>query len=409
MEISCFGMTDPGSTRAINEDFFLFNPDLGLCLVCDGFGSNGNGSIASHKCAEVIQSVLLQNRSTLQESMSAAAALLEKAIQEANVSIQNGMGTSLEALLISKSKDRAIHAHVGGTRSYLLNKTGVHLLTEDHLVGTEMLKQGTWTAEQAHKSPYARVLTRAVGSQAFVHPDILFIDLAPGDTILMCSDGLSDILAPTEFSDAIRRGPMTRVPGELVKAAKTKGSKDNITAAVVHAGAPQAAAQDSTRLNKNEALMRIPLFRYLTYAEVMKLVAVSTVRTYPEGTTVFEEGAPGTTMLILLSGKVNVRKNGQIIASRSKGEFIGELALFNQVPRSASVIAAESTQAMTLHRPDFLALLRKEPSIAVKLLWAMNQELNRRLAEVSSDLAEAKAGAEALHTHGGLPFFLEQD
>jgi CRP-like cAMP-binding protein len=108
------------------------------------------------------------------------------------------------------------------------------------------------------------------------------------------------------------------------------------------------------------------------------------------------EGSASDEMFIVVSGKVTVKKAGQVISEKEKGAVFGEMGLFDHAPRSASVLANKATTVMVITRKDLLGLLRRDSQVAVKLLWALTQELNQRLRATSEDLAHAKASLESL-------------
>jgi CRP-like cAMP-binding protein len=149
-------------------------------------------------------------------------------------------------------------------------------------------------------------------------------------------------------------------------------------------------------LKKGEIMGKVPLFRYLNYADVTKLLAVSTVQSFPKGSIIIAEDTIGEEMSIICSGSAQVTKAGQTLAQLVKGDIFGEMSICDHAKRSASVIASEPTVLMTLKRADLLPLFRREAQLAVKFLWALNQDLNHRLRVASRGLADAKAALQLL-------------
>ena len=432
MNIHGQGKTDTGAQRTKNDDSFLIDANLGLYVVCDGVSGHAAGDTASRMCAETVRKHVTDNAQALVRYRSdrslanraQLATVLRDAIHLASRKIlaaaesdpaKRGMATTVDILLMAH--DHAILGHVGDSRVYLLRGDQVHQLTEDHKVSHEMKKQGLWTPEDEKASPYSNVLTRAVGMGEFVQVDTLQVELMPGDLFLLCSDGLSDYfqtLAP-EFKGIVAKHSAEKknpdkfaesICQELIRFANSCGGKDNITSVVVSVdGAPQGnLALDAMR--KSEVLGKVPLLRYLNYAELMKILSLVQLREYAPGAAIIEEGSVGTEMYVLLTGKVEIRKSNHTISRHDKGAVFGEMGLFDNAARSASVVTQTDAVAMAISRKDLLPLLRQEPQIAVKFFWALNQELNRRLRATSQDLANAKATLESgIHE---LPFAVDE-
>jgi PPM family protein phosphatase len=406
MKLTGYGRTDAGLVRKNNEDYYLIDPELSLFVVCDGLGGHASGEVASETCARTMQKYVQEHRAAIAAYLAdrsprnrgQVGAALVAAVQLANQKIhqqqlsdpsKKGMATTVAAMLVAH--DYALLAHVGDSRIYLHRAGKVHLLTEDHKVATEMKRQGVWTADEAANSPYADVLTRAVGGQEFVQVDLLELELVPGDMFLLCSDGLHRYFKGGEVTQAgLKKKPM-QIPDEFVTWAREQGGVDNVTAVVVkvHEDERMAAAVDV--LKRSELLGKIPLFRYLSYTELMKVLSLVDLRTFEKGDTLIQEGSTGEEMFLLAQGLVNVVKADQVLTKIKKGEMFGEMSLFDSAKRSASIVAAEKTVAMVIARKELMPLLRREAQLAVKLLWALTQELNQRLRNSTKDLADAKA------------------
>jgi serine/threonine protein phosphatase PrpC len=410
MSSSGFGRTDPGLKRKKNDDYFLVDDSLGLYVVCDGVGGHACGNEASELCARTIHEHI-QAKSDLvrayeaklpQVTRSHLIDLLRKAVEAANERVhalgssspeKRGTSTTVDALLVTR--DYAFLAHIGDSRIYLLRAGKAHQLTEDHKISRELVKEGVLSEDQAEVSPYAHVLSRAVGPQKAVRSDLLQLELVPGDRFLLCSDGLADYLKGHDLVSDFGSRPIASVPEQLVAYAKEQGGHDNITAiAVSFEGRPSAPAAALDALRKSEILGKVPLFRYLEFAELVKVLSFVHLETFQAGTLLMEEGKPAEDLYILVSGTAEVLKDGQAIAQRAKGDVIGEMGLIDQAPRSASIRSKEPLTALRLARKDLVTLLRQESQIAVKFLWALNQELTQRLRSTTADLASARSTSE---------------
>ncbi len=379
--------------------------ELGLFIVCDGVSGNVSGNFASELCARTIREIVSTHQVLLMkykadqshENRTQVITLIQHAIQTASSKIydftkvdvlKKGICTTVEVLLLIP--DYAILGHVGDSRIYLQRGSQVHQLTEDHKVSQELKKKGIWTAEDAKSNPHAEVLTRVVGLQEYANPDLLEIELMPGDLFLLCTDGLTDYLHLQEILKQ-NHSELSRLPKELVELAKKKGGADNITTVVVQLETKPEASAALDAMKKAEILGKVPVFQYLNYLEITKVLSVAEVKSFAKGVLLMQEGAHESQMHILISGAVEILKSSVVVAKREKGEVIGEMGFFDQAPRSASVRAVSQTDVLSISRKDLLPLLRREGQIAVKFLWALNQQLNQRLRSSTEDLAGLRA------------------
>ena len=143
----------------------------------------------------------------------------------------------------------------------------------------------------------------------------------------------------------------------------------------------------------------MPLFRHLIYKEILRLLNVTSVKEYAPGEEIIKEGTPGDEMFVLLRGKIRLHKNDAFITHLEPGAHIGEMALVDRRhPRSASATAEERSRVLILSRKDFYEIIRKEPQLSTKLLWAFTQVLADRLRKTTAELSGARleAGAEDL-------------
>ena len=408
MHIASYGLTDVGRKRDHNEDYYLVEPELGLYLVCDGMGGHAAGEVASEHASLTVKRVLTENQTVIDEfkandtpqTREKIAGLVETAVQTACNEIYNmataddgkaGMGTTLEMLLVVGGK--GIMGHVGDSRLYMVRSGQIHQLSEDHSYCTEMIKRGKMTREQARNSPYANVITRAVGIQESVEVDTLLFDIVAGDTFLICSDGLSGYTEdPNELAELLSEGNTESIPQTLVDLANQRDGKDNVTAVIVRAERddtdPEQEDERAADVHlKLETLKKIPLFRYLTYQELVKVLNITYLETFEPGTTIIREGEAGEELYIVLAGKVTVSNDGTDIVDLHPGVHFGEMALVDQSPRSATIVAKEPTRLLVVQRRSFYTLIRKEPVLAVKLLWSFVQVLSRRLRETNQQLS----------------------
>ena len=415
MHIVAIGKTDVGQKRDHNEDDLLLDPALGLYVVCDGMGGHAAGEVASAHASRTVQRVLNENRQVVEEAKRDAAEGRDKLAQICELAVNTacteifdmatrdhgkaGMGTTLVMMLVVGGK--GVMAHVGDSRLYMVRQGQIHQFSEDHSYTSEMVKRGKMTREQARSSPYANVITRAVGIQRTVQVDTLVFDIIPGDTFLLCSDGLHGYYDdPNDLAETLSNTDTEKIPDVLIATANQRGGKDNITAVILRAVAePGDKALEEARANevnlKLDTLKKIPLFRFLTYGELVKVLNITYLETYESGAQIIKEGDNGEELYIILAGKVLVSRGMQEIVELQPGIHFGEMALVDQSPRSATVTARESTRVLVVQRRSFYTLIRKEPVLAVKLLWSFVQVLSRRLRETNEQLSGARTALES--------------
>lgn len=405
MLLAAHGATHVGRRRTDNEDAFLVDHELGLYVVCDGMGGHAAGEVASARTIEVIREYVAERRSVMQAlagdpspgHRAEAVALMEAAIQRACAEVhqlaqadasKRGMGTTCVAMLLAG--DVGVIGHVGDSRIYLSRAGQAHRLTEDHTLVQAQLKQGVITRDQAEMSPYRNVITRAVGIQASVHVDTLVTEVLANDVYVLCSDGLHGYLEDDETAALLSAGPPSSLPERLIDLANERGGKDNVTVIAVHAQAEAGAAQTSPAESRIEALRRIPLFLHLSYKEQMAVLALAQSQAFEPGEVVLEEGAPGDRLFVVVQGRVGIETAGAPIAEIGSGGHFGEMGLIEQASRSATVRALEATRCMMFGRTDLMALMRREPVLAVKLLWSLVQVLSERLRTTNAELSDAR-------------------
>jgi len=236
------GMTDVGKLRPNNEDFFSLNNQKKLYIVADGMGGHNAGDVASKNATKLADDYLTQDlleqvrgnirkiRETIIKSLlHAHEKILEMALTNPRY---EGMGcTIVEALIL----DNSLHlCHVGDARAYLANENGITLLTRDHSYVMDLVAKGKLTLEEARVSPLKNKLHQAIGASTVIHPEYKHCFLKEGDIILLCSDGLWDMIADEQIYTVLRQDkPVKKMCEILIKMANDAGGHDNITALVI--------------------------------------------------------------------------------------------------------------------------------------------------------------------------------
>lgn len=243
MRTSAFGLTDVGRRRETNEDDLLLEPELGLYAVADGMGGHAAGEIASRLAIETLQEVRRAVPAhAVKASDDEAGAWIRGAFSEANRRIwdsirlheeRRGMGTTVAALV--HNGEGAVVGHVGDSRVYLLRGDDLIRMTSDHSWVNEQVKLGLMTDDTAQRHPMRNIVTRALGSREDVLVDIASTRLEPGDTFLLCSDGLNTMLSDEQIREQLlrHRDDPEAACRALVHAANIGGGEDNVTVVVV--------------------------------------------------------------------------------------------------------------------------------------------------------------------------------
>lgn len=236
--ITCAGRTDVGIVRSGNEDNYLMVPDRGLFIVADGMGGHAAGEVASEMAVRIIARELGDVNGAaddvVAERMRQAIRLANAAIFERTLSEHDkrGMGTTATALVINDA--RFLIGQVGDSRAYRLRDRAFMQLTKDHSYVQEQVDAGYLTPEQARVHPYSNVITRCVGANDDVAPDIYFGSLRPTDLYLLASDGLTGMVEDHELHAMLdtNRKPQ-EIVDSLIDEANQRGGLDNVTAIVV--------------------------------------------------------------------------------------------------------------------------------------------------------------------------------
>lgn len=228
--ISFGSRTDVGHVRDHNEDSLTVVPPL--FAVADGMGGHEAGEVASELTIKTLEQLAPAHPD---------AQALERAVEAANLNVlqapsqgigREGMGTTLTAAMIEG--ERLLIAQVGDSRAYLLHQGELQQLTRDHSLMMDLIEAGQITPEEARVHPNRSVITRAIGSDPHMKPDIYELNISAGDRLLLCSDGLSTMLEDDEIQTIMRHTPSPQqCASDLVDAALQAGGYDNVTVVVV--------------------------------------------------------------------------------------------------------------------------------------------------------------------------------
>lgn len=241
MPIKVTAISDKGKVRKGNEDSWGSFPDASLFIVADGMGGHKAGDVASKLAVETIYEALRERQLPGDGQFEQTSHYLNDSIQKANLRIfqeggknpaQSGMGTTVVVTWIGGQS--ASIAYVGDSRAYLLRKNNLRQITSDHTLVNDYLTKGLLQPHEIDHHPLRHVLSRAVGPQEQVEPDILNLPLQPGDILLLCTDGLSNMLSKDKMEDILNRPEDLEARNQLlIKEANDSGGSDNVTAMLI--------------------------------------------------------------------------------------------------------------------------------------------------------------------------------
>ena len=238
-----WGITDPGCVRTQNQDAYYMeklNKNTLLCVVCDGMGGAKSGNVASTLAVDVFTQEIKRSwrvdmePEDIDQMLSSAAKLANYTVYEQAQQFEefNGMGTTLVAMLISNKQATIIN--VGDSRCYSITSSDVEQLTVDHSLVQMMIQRGELTPERAKNYPGKNLITRAIGTESTVNCDLFHRRLNQEQCLLLCTDGLSNLLDEQELLFEVIHGADKETACQrLLDIAKNRGAPDNVTCILV--------------------------------------------------------------------------------------------------------------------------------------------------------------------------------
>jgi len=241
-----WGITDSGKVRKHNQDVFQMLSDedknIAVLVVCDGMGGANAGNVASELAALAFMEHIKNHIDDIKDAngqndiavivtdavVAANTAVFDKSLQDEEFS---GMGTTLTAAVTTDSGE--VVANVGDSRLYHVTAHDIKQITRDHSVVEDMIERGEIARTEARSHPSRNLITRALGTGFYEPPDIFFLNLSSGDFLVLCSDGLSNVVLDSEIQVELQRGKTVRESCEvLVGMALARGAPDNVTAVI---------------------------------------------------------------------------------------------------------------------------------------------------------------------------------
>lgn len=237
--IKAYAKSDIGKAREINQDAFYITEDsfseVQLFLLADGMGGANAGDIASKLAVSCAKSYVENNFKDTPKDKDSLIQLLASSMEYANMVVYEksledkkfeGMGTTLEICLIYNN--RAYIGHIGDSRIYRIRKEIMRKLTQDHSYVQKLVQDGTITREEAEHHPQKNMLMKALGCNAFVEPDVMVKGFLKGDILIICSDGLTNMVKQDDIFNVVKEN-FELAPKELIERANQNGGIDNVT------------------------------------------------------------------------------------------------------------------------------------------------------------------------------------
>ncbi len=233
MKLASFGKTHVGMKRSHNEDAFYRNDEIGLYIVADGMGGHKAGEIASNMAVDSIKNYILNQKKAAEQSIVDAIYVANNLIfkSAAANAHYNGMGTTIVSMAFNSTG--AMLCHVGDSRAYILARGKLERLTEDHTYVNEQFKTGLITEEQMETHSMRNVLTRSLGFSEQIKIASQKLNIHAGDRYLLCSDGLSHMVADHVIAELGSIPDAVHAVSTLIEVANTNGGDDNITVIII--------------------------------------------------------------------------------------------------------------------------------------------------------------------------------
>ena len=239
-----FTKTDVGMVRSMNQDSFLISENqdngLNLYILADGMGGHKGGEIASKVAVKAVSKYITEKFDEISKDKQSILDLLEESIEFANSAIYEeseedeelqDMGTTLEVLLIYKRK--IYIGHIGDSRIYRIRKNRMKKITTDHSYVEKLIQDGEITREESYHHPKKNLLMKALGTDETVEPDLLYTVLNKNDILIICSDGLTNMVREEKIFDIVKENNSDDVTDVLIDEANNAGGLDNITVIVI--------------------------------------------------------------------------------------------------------------------------------------------------------------------------------
>ncbi len=386
--------------RDNNEDSWRVLPEHGVFALADGMGGLEKGEVMSAAATDAVL-VAAPDLAQLARSIhgerapNARRGLFDRVEalfhetshrlyhQAADAGLR--MGTTLTTLVLAE--DRLVIGHVGDCRVLRIRDGQVSRLTSDHSVAAAQLRRGHITEEEYNKSPKRSLLYQSLGPVPEVEADVVEAELSRGDVYVMASDGVWAVLSADDLVELTAIEDIEQAAQAICQRAVDQDSDDNCTAIVIRIH-DMGAEQPAGLLR---SLKVSSLFRDFAETDLRMLAPYLSTRDLLEGDVVMREGEFAAEMHIIVSGAVEISRQGIPLAQLGPGAHFGQLSLITDVARSASAQATFPTRLLVLQREGVDALCERRPDLGSRLLRTLLSDTAERLVEFTGRIGRAEA------------------
>lgn len=393
MDLVTSSVFSPGrGASAAHLDQMLILPRHGLLAVADAPSGGPDGRAGIRIALETVRTHVERNEDILKRFIRTPAPELRKRIlavvdeayaraaQEIFAFARRRQGIVVTLDMVLLLEHEAFIGHVGDGRVYLIRRGLVHQLTVDHARNDDA---PVFEREMEAASAGDRRFTRALGPQPRVRVETLCMELTHGDRFIVSTAHLYRSLPENILNTRLVSEHLDGLGPALV----ADGRDAPLVAACAQLGSGEPFTPDSAQ-SRLAILAPMPMFAHCNERELRTVAQATRPRRFPEGTIIFEQGHPGTELYLLITGSVDIVKDGQRIVRLGPGSNFGEMAMLDEPNRSASAVAADETELMVIPRDAFFAMLKGNPMLAVKILWNMLLRLSANLRATSKRLAD---------------------
>ena len=404
--------TDVGRRRNQNEDSLYASAEQGVFVVADGVGGRTAGELASALTVETFEAASGELQSAVArytdrpewQTRNEVLELLDSICQRASHSVydeserrnKRGMTTTLVAAVVGGGA--VFLAHVGDSRAYLIRDGLIRQLTEDHSMVNELVRAGQMTYEEAIRSRYRSVITRAVGLYPTVQADVMCIEVLPGDRLVLCSDGLSDPVSEEDIESIASQDDVDTATSQLILRALENGGPDNVTVMLIE---PEASDEAEAARARAQVMEELFLFKDLPFHARLRVSRICEELFFTPAQVLVTEEEPGDAMFVIVQGLVEVSRNDIPLAQLEAGQHFGELGLLDDTPRSATVKGVAYGSAVVVRRAQLLEFTQRDPELGNHILLRLLAALGERLRYMNArltNIAIQDVSAEDLQT-----------
>lgn len=392
-----FHRVDVGRVRPRNEDYVFVDESLGLAVVADGVGGHRAGDRAARLAAEACAQALTNQRWAIesvrrgdgQVDREDLGRFVRHALKAASKQIHTEAQTSPELSGMSSTCTLFLDlgafgllAHVGDSRAYLVRDDEVALITTDHVVAT--VAEG----DDGPRRVKRRVLARAVGHALDVEVDVAWVSLQPKDRLVLCSDGLSDLLASNaELPECIEAFGAQAAPEVLVDLANTRGGRDNISVVVIDVAAgPQVPSTWPSVREQLHILRELPPFQRLSYLELELLRASARVdNVAPAAIVAYPDDEPSVAIVIKGTVELNYGSGEALLVG--PGGLLGETCLTQNGAWPYVALAREDVTLISIPAGVLRHLLEARPRASARVMWEFLSVMSARASDIGRNAA----------------------